>query len=476
MLGAFADGFASWRRVLAGGGTAATRMVLFVNCASEVAGYVARGLDRAEAADALTELAQAHGLVAHAGADGVQGIIAEAFEIIARPPGVETPSSRLTDGRERPDAEVVPDLIEPQWTNGRDQQVGALVGTEFAELSTMSRKVWCVHHLLAAGEISVWYGEPGSGKSIGLEDLGLHVAAGLPWQGRQTQQGAVLYLALERFSVVARRAIAWGIERDRSQQRLPFKVIRGPLDFRDPQIAPKVVAAALELGRRYNCQPGLIIVDTVSRALCGGDENSPKDMGGLILNAGQILAMGDLHIAMTHHQPADGRERMRGHGALLGAVDTTVHVVNKDGTRLAEVVKSSDHEEGQRMAFRLKSVTIDPDDGYGDPITAPVVVEEQMPTTAALRFRKPQPTGAAKLALNALHEAVATLGAVPPASNHIPPTVKAVTVEQWRDYTYRRGISPSDKPQSQQRAFQRAAQTLAAANLVGIWEPYVWSV
>ena len=68
---------------------------------------------------------------------------------------------------------------------------------------------------------------------------------------------------------------------------------------------------------------------------------------------------------------------MRGHGALLGVVDTTVHITKTSTGRLAEVVKSSDHEEGQRVAFSLKSVTIGQDE-HGDPITAPVVIEQAM--------------------------------------------------------------------------------------------------
>ena len=113
----------------------------------------------------------------------------------------------------------------------------------------------------------------------------------------------------------------------------------------------------------------------MSRALCGGDENSPKDMGALIANLGRIQSAIDIHLPLTHHQPAE-KERMRGHGALLGAVDTTVHVTKSSAGRLAEVVKSSDHEEGQRLAFFLKSVTIGTDE-QGDPITAPVVVEDR---------------------------------------------------------------------------------------------------
>jgi hypothetical protein len=165
---------------------------------------------------------------------------------------------------------------------------------------------------------------------------------------------------------------------------------------------------------------------------------------------------------------------MRGHGALLGAVDTTVHVVNKDGTRLAEVVKSSDHEEGQRIAFFLKSVIIDQDDGYGDPVTAPVVVEDQAPTTAKAAKRAVKIPKNATLALNALRDAVSDCGQHA-ANAHIPASVQVVTLDQWRDYAYRRGLG-GEEAKSRQKAFTRAAECLAGSGLVGIWEPYAWPV
>jgi 5S rRNA maturation endonuclease (ribonuclease M5) len=279
---------------------------------------------------------------------------------------------------------------------------------------------------------------------------------------------------LERANVVQRRAIAWGLEHGLLREQLPFKVIRGPLDFRDPQVAADIVATLEDLARRHGCEVGLIIVDTVSRALCGGDENSPKDMGALIANIGRIQSAIGVHIALTHHQPVDGKERMRGHGALLGAVDTTVHVVNKDGTRLAEVVKSSDHEEGQRIAFFLKSVVIDQDDGYGDPVTAPVVVEDQAPTTAKAAKRAVKIPKNATLALNALRDAVSDCGQHA-ANAHIPASVQVVTLDQWRDYAYRRGLG-GEEAKSRQKAFTRAAECLAGSGLVGIWEPYAWPV
>jgi hypothetical protein len=341
--------------------------------------------------------------------------------------------------------------------------------TDFCDMGATSKKRWLVHHLLAVGETSVFYGEPGSGKSVLAEDIGLHVAGGMDWYSRPVKQAAVLYIALERSNVVARRALAFAREHDLEHARLPFAMVRGPLDFRDPKVAGLIVATITDLSNRYGCEAGMIIVDTVSRALCGGDENSPKDMGALIANLASVQGGIDVHLLLTHHQAAE-KERMRGHGALLGAVDTTVHVTKSAAGRLAEVIKSSDHEEGQSVAFGLKSVTVDHDE-HGDPVTAPVVIEQVVSVSPG---QKAKLSPAAKTALNALQEAIDDLGAIPPASSHIPPLTKAVTMDQWRNHAYRRCVSGSSKPRAKQQAFSRAVEQLQELKAIGIWEPHVW--
>ena len=132
---------------------------------------------------------------------------------------------------------------------------------ELVDMSTASRKAWCVHHLLGLGETSIWYGEPGSGKSVLVGDLGLHVAAGRTWHGRQVKQGAVLYVALERAAVVARRSIA--LRAELALGSVPFALARGPLDLREPQTALDIVATIARLAERHGCEPALVIVDTV---------------------------------------------------------------------------------------------------------------------------------------------------------------------------------------------------------------------
>ena len=50
-LGKFAEGFASWRKMIATVPEADAKATVFANCAEDAAGYVAKGLDKAAAVD-----------------------------------------------------------------------------------------------------------------------------------------------------------------------------------------------------------------------------------------------------------------------------------------------------------------------------------------------------------------------------------------------------------------------------------------
>ena len=120
----------------------------------------------------------------------------------------------------------------------------------------------------------------------------------------------------------------------------------------------------------------LVIIDTISRALAGGDENSSKDMGAIVTTTARLQEATSAHVQWVHHVPIDGGERLRGHGALLGALDTTINVEKlASGTRTATVIKANDSEEGERISFTLESVEIGPE------TTAPVVVPAETQIT-----------------------------------------------------------------------------------------------
>ena len=135
----------------------------------------------------------------------------------------------------------------------------------YRDLAATSKKLWLVKNLLGDAEASAFYGAPGSAKSALVEDLGLHVAAGLPWHGREVKQGAVCLVALERRLLVERRAIAF--RKHHGIEDLPFAIIGGVYDFRDLRIATTITEIIRQVKSETRQQIRLIIIDTISRAL-----------------------------------------------------------------------------------------------------------------------------------------------------------------------------------------------------------------
>jgi hypothetical protein len=150
----------------------------------------------------------------------------------------------------------------------------------FKDIDLQASKDWLVRNFLGADEASAFYGKPGDGKSVLAEDMALHIAAGREWYGRKVKQGAVVYVALERKKLVERRAIAFRLEH--SLTDVPFAIVGGVHDFRDPETAGRLAEIVRDVEAATGHPVVLIVIDTLSRALCGGDENSPKDMGAIV--------------------------------------------------------------------------------------------------------------------------------------------------------------------------------------------------
>jgi AAA domain-containing protein len=153
-----------------------------------------------------------------------------------------------------------------------------LAFTAFADLDERPRKDWLVKDFLGVGEMSAIFGAPGTGKSALAGDLGAHVAAGLHWFGRPVSRGAVLYIAAERAALVKRRMAAWRLYH--GVKDIPLGIVSKTIDLRSSRKdADSVIECCAELQQKFEHDPRLVIIDTVSRVLTGGDENAPRDMG-----------------------------------------------------------------------------------------------------------------------------------------------------------------------------------------------------
>lgn len=204
-----------------------------------------------------------------------------------------------------------------------------------------------IRGLLDQGAMSVLYGDSNVGKTFVAVDMALHVAAGLSYGGMATAGVPVAYIAAEGGSGVLRRLLAAREKYGLSQATAPFFVLPAAVNLRQEDAdLPGLVAAIRGLPER----PGLIVIDTLSRAMAGGDENSSVDMGALVKNLDTLRSEFSAHLMVVHHTGKDRAKGARGHSLLRAATDTEIEV--EDG--VISVTKQRDLDREWSSGFVLE--------------------------------------------------------------------------------------------------------------------------
>ena len=223
---------------------------------------------------------------------------------------------------------------------------------------------------------AVVYGESNSGKTFWTTDLALHVAAGKPWNGRRVDQGGVVYCVLEGGNGFRNRASAWRqahADPDDPDVRLPFAAVPAAINLCDPDADTSRLIETVQAAGQAMGQPvKLVVVDTLARAMAGGNENAPDDMGALVANMDRIRAETGACVLFVHHCGKDAARGARGHSSLRAAVDTEIEVVASDTARTATVVKQRDLAKGSTFGFRLDPVVLGRNQ-HGEDVTTCVV-------------------------------------------------------------------------------------------------------
>jgi hypothetical protein len=212
------------------------------------------------------------------------------------------------------------------------------------------------------GALSVIYGESNSGKTFVALDKATAVATGMPWNGKATKRDLVVYVAAEGGKRIMRRlaALKKRCHAEHGEDAPPplLALVRFPIDLRSSdanlrELLTLIRDAEVETG--VNCF--WIVVDTLSRALAGGDENSPVDMGRIVLAADRIRAETGAHFSYVHHCGKDAARGPRGHSLLRAATDTEIEVT----AGALKVTKQRDMERGEAYGFKLTDVYIGDD-------------------------------------------------------------------------------------------------------------------
>lgn len=305
----------------------------------------------------------------------------------------------------------------------------------FEDIEPSLVDAYLIKNVLAADTMSVIYGPSNSGKTFFALDLAFHVATGRAWRGLRVMPAAVLYLAAEGGRGVLNRVVA--LKKETGVTSAPIAVKRAGLDLLHSEAdLQSVYNLALGVKQRAPDMPLMIVIDTLSRIMAGGDENSAADMTALIRNIDAIRTATGAHVMLVHHTGKDTARGARGHSSLRAATDTEIEVQNEDGERAAQVQKQRDYQGGETFAFSLKSVSLGHDQD-GDEVTSCVVEPTDSEEFKALKASKKGVGGNQKIIMDTFEQMLGEgLGKPNPGGVGLPPTGQFWTVklDDLRDY------------------------------------------
>ena len=350
---------------------------------------------------------------------------------------------------------------------------GAALEEQFQRLLSQG---WTVKNWISdAAWLIEFFGPPGTYKSFIALDVALSIATGRDWHGHQVKQCRVVYIPAEGQSGALKRVKAWTERHEISFSELEmFTILPRPCLIDQPGELDDLIEALKELA---GPPVGFIVIDTLARSMTG-DENSTSDMGSVVNACARLSEeTGRAQIALVHHTGKDEARGPRGAIALTGATDVLIGVQSPyDRTAVIHCERQKDAEPPATMTFNMAIQNTGYTDKDGEELSSLVPVFDPFASTA--KAKQPKFTGAARIALNALEEALRDHGQPPGADvlNHIPEKdhPDAVTHEdEWRKTAYNRGIS-GGAPPAKKMAFSRARALLMEESVVRCFGDFYW--
>lgn len=206
-----------------------------------------------------------------------------------------------------------------------------------------------VEGLLDQGAMTVLYGESNAGKTFVALDINYHIARAMAWGGMDVTGGRVVYIAAEGGLGIRKRAAALRAALGDAGERFLFLIHPINLLRADADLEPLLGTLRDLMADGEGL--AMITVDTLSRAMAGGEENGSTDMGAIVKNMDRLRAATLAHLLVVHHSGKDRAKGARGHSLLRAATDTEIEVA--DGA--ITVTKQRDIEARWSSGFRIES-------------------------------------------------------------------------------------------------------------------------
>jgi hypothetical protein len=349
---------------------------------------------------------------------------------------------------------------------------------------------WLVKGILTRHERSMMAGASQSGKSFLAIDIAMAVARGVDYLGRKTTRGGVIYQAGEGGRGVKKRLRAYRIHHGiPAGEPLPFVLLPSPVDlYAGEDQTEALIAEIRHWSASFPMPLEMVVIDTLSAATPGANENASEDMSRVLARCERIAAASNAHVMIVHHMNAEG-SKPRGHTSIFANLDNVITVTKVDGMRdhseqkrpirEARVTKQKDGEDGFSWRFVLPQVQLG-HDGDGDPITSCVVAPPDMgamagvdtETEASIRL-----SAQGEIMLRAIYAAIDKAGEIPPPELRLPAHVRVV---KWKEVSVQFRALSFDEGDDEataeaiRKAMERHGTALLKDNVIGRSNPFVW--
>ena len=254
-----------------------------------------------------------------------------------------------------------------------------------AQILTLPDPVFLIDEMVIENSLGFIYGAPGSGKSFIAIGIGLTLATGQKtwWDRAVNATGPVLMVSSEGTADMKNRIAAWrkaSCVTDPSQ----FHLIRQTINFMDAGDRDKLHRTISAMAAKLSTNPVMIIVDTLSRAMAGSDENDQASASMMVQACDQLRETWNTTVLCIHHTSRMGN--MRGSTVFEGAADFIFGVEKEQGAQsgiiTAKKIKAA--EDGWNLTFNLRKIPVGEIEKnkfslFAEPSVTPIAVPNQWP-------------------------------------------------------------------------------------------------
>lgn len=265
---------------------------------------------------------------------------------------------------------TTPDTHTAAATAGTDDIFGptttrpALFYLKPSQIKAKLEQRHLVEDYLTPQAMAVMYGQSNTGKSFLSLDIGFHIATGRPWNGKQVEQGLVVYVAAEGGPGSHNRIAAYRKHYEMEQTNdFPLALVPCGVDLVKKGADTKPLIELIRQAEEdFGEKAVLVVIDTLARAMAGSNENASEDMSAFIGNVDHIRSATGAAVLIVHHSGKDDAKGARGHSSLRAATDTEFEVRVKgepgSGRGLLKVTKQRDIEFENAAHFELAVVDL----------------------------------------------------------------------------------------------------------------------